>query len=670
MKFKDCRFTSKNRRGLSTIVGALLFVVLMVATFAVLGVALDSQTEIVSTSRDVADKGLKKQQEDFTISSIVQPVADDLEVKLLNKGQNPTEIFTMVITEVDDMAGGFPTNTFDIPSSTGYLAPGDDVPTDIVSTTPISLTLAIPPTLQLEYEIKVISSLGTIKTLSVVCDEFTCGPPPGAPAGPSSLTAQLFLDGPTGVNSKTSTIILFVTNNGEQPLTGVAPLLGLGVGECDDMWQGNIPLPGPPLEIDDVDPCTLDSPSPVDLIPGQSAFFKWDGTVMGIVDDEAVFCNQASGLDTDGNAVTSGTVCDVLTVIDPTDCGGIVCDGGGEGGATIILIDDLLTRPSLFMIVPSPFGEDVNTNPIKQKGVWGVNLVNPTEVDMTVSKVTIVSYPPTANDNDTIFPKNCQLVGMEPPADWSCPKDNTLLWANSVTPIPLPARSAIEFIAAVEPGAPSAGTDIDALIVQANVFTTVGSFGKGEGYQSTMRSGETPLVSVFLTTTPEDRTDFHGVQNTGIMEEIESTFMVSLADMDIEDDTYIEDGAKFIINVPRLWTDIEITDSTGFVADGDPDPLVDDRIIPLGDGSTQLLLVTAVDIGGPLPTDKDVLTVTFDATPPCNEIATDKRPYIMYILADGQTGPPADAFPIGPLNEIALIVDPDITTECTPQSLP
>ena len=56
MKFKN---PSTKRRGLSSIVGALLFVVLMVSTFAVLGVALDSQTDIASTGRDVAAKTWK-----------------------------------------------------------------------------------------------------------------------------------------------------------------------------------------------------------------------------------------------------------------------------------------------------------------------------------------------------------------------------------------------------------------------------------------------------------------------------------------------------------------------------------------------------------------------------------------------------------------------------------
>jgi len=67
MKSKNCRFNPKKRRGLSSVIGALLFVVLMVATFSVLGIALNTQTDIVSTARDVSDIDLKKQQEDFIV---------------------------------------------------------------------------------------------------------------------------------------------------------------------------------------------------------------------------------------------------------------------------------------------------------------------------------------------------------------------------------------------------------------------------------------------------------------------------------------------------------------------------------------------------------------------------------------------------------------------------
>ena len=128
MKSKYYQYTPKNRRGLSSIVGALLFVVLMVATFSVLGIALTSQTDIVQTSRDVSNLGLKQQQEDFTINSILQESGEFLEINATNRGQNAAEIFTMIMTNKSDI--GQPTKTYQIPSDTSYLAPGDDAPTD------------------------------------------------------------------------------------------------------------------------------------------------------------------------------------------------------------------------------------------------------------------------------------------------------------------------------------------------------------------------------------------------------------------------------------------------------------------------------------------------------------------------------------------------------------
>ena len=92
MKSKDCQFIPKNRRGLSTIVGALLFVVLMVATFSVLGIALNSQTDIVQTSRDVTDLGLAQQQEKFVFNAAQQLPGNFLQVNLTNQGQNAAEM--------------------------------------------------------------------------------------------------------------------------------------------------------------------------------------------------------------------------------------------------------------------------------------------------------------------------------------------------------------------------------------------------------------------------------------------------------------------------------------------------------------------------------------------------------------------------------------------------
>ena len=217
MKFKINM--KKNRRGLSSVVGALLFVVLMVATFAVLGVALDSQTDIVSTSREVADSDLKKSQENFSIG-VSTDANEILKIDVDNHGQNPVEIFTLILTNGTATSSGFATETFDISPDTSFIPPKKTE--NILSTTPLKMKLPLSGTEI--YNLKVISSLGTIKTATLTCqpDPVGCG----AVSSGGKLTAQLFLDGPNGVNTKTSTIVMFVTNTDSVTVTDVRPTKG------------------------------------------------------------------------------------------------------------------------------------------------------------------------------------------------------------------------------------------------------------------------------------------------------------------------------------------------------------------------------------------------------------------------------------------------------------
>ena len=170
MKSKNCQFNPKKRRGLSSVVGALLFVVLMVATFSVLGIALNTQTDIVSTARDVSDIDLKKQQEEFGIG-VSTNSTEFLSIDVNNVGQNPVEIFTVVMTNITDV--GFPTTIIEIPSDTSFIPPGDS--DDIVSTLDLKMKLAPAANVTSAYNFKIISSLGTIKTASLLCSFSECG---------------------------------------------------------------------------------------------------------------------------------------------------------------------------------------------------------------------------------------------------------------------------------------------------------------------------------------------------------------------------------------------------------------------------------------------------------------------------------------------------------------
>ena len=180
----------------------------------------------------------------YDLISINQPLSDNLEVTLINKGQNAAEMFTLIMTNKSDI--GEPVTTFEIPSDTSFLATGDNDPTDIVET--LNIILDIPAVNVTErYEFKVISSLGTIKKLTIDCNGTTetCGPISG-PIGTGELSSQLFLDGPTGVNGKTSTVIMFIQNTGDATVYDLEP-----IRDCATMTDTV-----PPGGTHTFDPCT------------------------------------------------------------------------------------------------------------------------------------------------------------------------------------------------------------------------------------------------------------------------------------------------------------------------------------------------------------------------------------------------------------------------------
>ena len=145
------------------------------------------------------------------------------------------------------------------------------------------MQLSIPGAGTENYEIKVISSLGTIQKKTVVCSAVTgaCGPGATGGGGSGSVVVQLLLDGPNGVNTKNSTAVMFVTNTGDVPLKNVTP-----VNSCAAMFSE---LPGG-SGTGAVNPCILDTTSPKTLAIGQTALFPYDMTVFGEIGDEYVFC--------------------------------------------------------------------------------------------------------------------------------------------------------------------------------------------------------------------------------------------------------------------------------------------------------------------------------------------------------------------------------------------
>jgi len=640
MRIKDCQFRPKNRRGLSSVIGGLIFAILMVSGFSMFGVVLDYQGDMGQTAKMVASADLKKQQEDFKIN-IFTDSNQLLTVDVNNIGQNHVQIPTLIITNSTDFANGFPTKVHDIPSDTWFVAP--DYTQNIVSTIPITLKLAQNLGDTERYHFKVISSIGTIKTTTLSCDFTQCGPIGSG----GSLEATLFLDSPNGVNTKTSTVIMFVSNTVDVAITDIQPTAGFTAPMCDDLWTFDNSTATESKFIEDVDPCSVSPSSPITLAPHTSTVFKWDATILGDLDSVFTFCSAVSGTHPDDGPITSGAPsCDSLSVIDPNDCDGC---SSGSSESELIIRDDVYGKPHLYMMFPNPLGDDVT-----DRGIWGVMVVNPTDADIYVSKVLIAVTSAVATTSDLIFIAGCHTeenppgfpVTIPPTTDkWTCPENNQLVWKDISNPQLIKARSVFPFLVKIAGGSLS-GSIPDAIniVIHPIVFSTLGQYGKA-GYGTTMHVEDVAIPNVYLSRTAGSTSD------SNIMGELRniamgSTITLNAVIADMTTNSYkINAGTKLIINIPAGWTLDSIESHVGF------DFPVGNQTFP--NGASQITGTLSNDIDG----DDDAKTIVFKVTAPVFEKA---KLYVMRILADGTatgSGGTSD-FTVGPISETVLQICP------------
>lgn len=592
-------FVPKNRRGLSSVVGALFFTVLMVAGFSVLSLALDAQTDIVTTQRAVSDIEIKKQQEQFQI--LASADADDLlSININNLGQNPIEISNIWI--INKTLSDQPATRYDIIYNDAFAPSGQT--TDVIESQSLKM-------LHDTYDIKVVSSLGTIKTTELIVG--TGGG--GGGSGSAGLRAEMIADPPDVIIGQNVTIAMIVTNTGTELLENVEP------DTLSISGTGSVVASSPHY------------PNSVDLISGESVMFTWDYQITGSSGDDLTFSSVARGDDELPDDVFSNVASDTSILRLATD--------GGPGDPDIIT-DELLARPQLFFIIPSAQGESSDT-----EAIWGINVVNPIDAPMEITKLVITAFAPGGNNNDVLFDRTggtCNFDSMYPvmgaDPNWSCPSENSIMWQDTSSPLSIPANSTRSFLTKVEPGKPSGNTGLESILVQGSVFTTLGSFGKA-GYQSTMSNDVTSIVNVFLTNSAGSRLSADIMSSeVGILPNTVKTYSIALADMDLSDTTTINAGAKLIINVPKGWTDVTLVSHPGFVSTP--------SVTTFGDTSTQIVGITSAPIGNASnPSD----VITFTARSPDIQ---DDRLYVMYVLGQGVT---SNGFSIGPLAEIVLQVD-------------
>jgi len=586
MKFPS--FNNNHHKGISSIVGGIFFLVLMTSGFTVYYVALDSQSEMVNTQQIIADSEVAKIQEKFVVAASSNPADNNrLSLQVVNTGNNYVEIADVWIINKTDAAA--PATRYNLDYRDVSVPVGHSG--NILTNTPLYLISDI-------YDIKVISNIGTIKTVEY-----------DVAGGSNVLSAQMVAIPQDVRFGENVTIALIVTNTGDFDVRDVTanPTFDVNPNQCRN-------------------PPNLIFGGPSDLGPSQSTIFFWDCVLDPPLLNTIVFTGNATGL-LSGVPVDSNDASDSVIVRDFTSAGG-----------TLILEQELLNRPEIFMAIPSPFGDDAD-----DRALWGVNVVNPTPFPMEVSKVTITAITSRPQLQDKFWDdQSCGITTVAPtPASWSCPVQNQLMWQDFNNPIIIPGSSVFPFIVKAEPGNLAGANDvIETVLVQTNVFTTLGQFGK-TGYGSSIDDGDSVLANVFLSSVM-DSTNIADIRinMTSVLAEVPITFYATIADFDDELTYKIESGSRIIINVPR--------DFGGVVYPFDPDFNISDTTFL---GQTQIIGELTVDItdGGK--------SLEFTATPPCVENPT---MYVMYILADGTAAESGiTQMAIGPLAEIIIQVIPN-----------
>ena len=275
--------------------------------------------------------------------------------------------------------------------------------------------------------------------------------------------------------------------------------------------------------------------------------------------------------------------------------------------------------------------------------------------------MTITAFAPGANSNTRIFDASDDNENISPyysgvPLDlasWNVADENVLVWKNFTNPIVLGPYQSESFILKMNPFANS--VTLEAIIVQTSIFSTAGSFGKA-GYQTTQYPvggmNDAPIVNVYLSRVVDstDNADIFGHFNN-LKNGTSQEFIVVMADLDHDGNSYIESGSELIINVPREWgyPVINLAKTNKFIEVPPP------QIINHTDGSHQIIGILDERIGN-IANNDETASLTFSSTSPEKQ---GERLYVMHILGNGLTN--VSDLSIGPLTEIVIHVIGNVT---------
>lgn len=576
------------RRGLSTVIGAVFMIIVMIGALNVTLWMLQQQDRVATAVMEKTSGNLDRLNERIEISDI-RIDGSKLNMTVTNSGGQPAKLKSLYV--IDETAVPKQQFRYDLDIPVDGRNSAKNVGQD-VSFTASSTSL---------YSVRVITEAGNAAS-SVV-----------TPVSAVALPMSLYVIPPTVTPGENVTLLYTVTNNSTDAYlaAGITPALSYSL-PC---------TPGPGCQLTQ----HVAPPSNISVSKGATGLFKWVFKV-DAPDQTPVTFNATINNAKQGNYVIERGRVEVVDLAQQSSY------------SEIIISSDLVQKPEIFLIIPSPFGDN------SQRGLWGITVVNPTDVPMEVSRIVINIFTTHLGGSQQIMKVNCPVTELSPTTGWTCIHDNQLEWKNTASPEVVSSLSAKSFLARVQPEKLTSG-DEPAFTISVTVFTSMGQFAKS-GYSGGMSYTDAPVTNVYLTDTTDPEIALQNSHmlgyKSGITGSSPVTLNIAVADLDNSNTMYVKSGTKLVINVPKGFTDVALASYNGFT---DPP-----TVTPYSDGSHQIVATLAEDLGDTSGQEAKVLS--FTATAP---VVPDKRIFIMHCLLNGKTD---SNFSVGGFAQIALQILP------------
>src|SRR3989338_456972 len=147
--------TIQNRRGVSTVVGGFIFLVLMIGALTAIIIAMQAQFDLFYTEKTVSDHQIEKWRENFELSAACVDTSNNrLFVEVENTGSVPVELADLWI--MNTTVSSLPANLYEINYTDSFIPFG--FTESVLINQPLFMNNGT-------YDIKVVSYLGRMDSI-------------------------------------------------------------------------------------------------------------------------------------------------------------------------------------------------------------------------------------------------------------------------------------------------------------------------------------------------------------------------------------------------------------------------------------------------------------------------------------------------------------------------